>query len=102
MGTQMLDILEAFIKAKGYSFFRLDGSTGTTKRLALCKSYNEDRNRFIFLISTKAGAVGLNLTGANKVVLFDPAFNPAHDLQAQDRAYRIGQTRDVTIYRLFA
>ena len=55
---------------------------------------------FLFLISTKAGGVGLNITGANVVIVFDPNWNPSHDLQAQDRAYRIGQTRDVRVYRL--
>ncbi len=57
---------------------------------------------FAFLISTKAGGVGLNLTAANKVFIFDPNWNPAYDLQAQDRAFRIGQSRDVEVFRLLS
>jgi hypothetical protein len=63
-------------------------------------AFNSDPNQFVFLISTKAGGVGLNITSANKVVIFDPNWNPSYDLQAQDRAYRIGQQRDVEVYRL--
>lgn len=62
--------------------------------------FNSDPNQFVFLISTKAGGVGLNITSANKVVIFDPNWNPSYDLQAQDRAYRIGQQRDVEVFRL--
>lgn len=57
---------------------------------------------FCFLISTTAGGVGITLTAANKVVIFDPSYNPSSDLQAQDRAFRIGQQRDVTVYRFIA
>lgn len=64
--------------------------------------FNSDPNQFVFLISTKAGGVGLNITSANKVVIFDPNWNPSYDLQAQDRAYRIGQLRDVEVYRLIS
>jgi hypothetical protein len=62
--------------------------------------FNSDPSQFVFLISTKAGGVGLNITSANKVVIIDPHWNPSYDLQAQDRAYRIGQTRDVDVFRL--
>jgi hypothetical protein len=62
--------------------------------------FNSDPKQFVFLISTKAGGVGLNITSANKVVVVDPNWNPAYDLQAQDRAYRIGQQRDVEVFRL--
>jgi SNF2 family DNA or RNA helicase len=62
-------------------------------------AFNNDPRQFVFLISTKAGGVGLNITSANICVIFDPNWNPAHDLQAQDRAFRIGQTRDVSVYR---
>ena len=62
--------------------------------------FNSDPSQFVFLISTKAGGVGLNITSANKVVVVDPNWNPSYDLQAQDRAYRIGQSRDVEVFRL--
>ncbi|PCH43012.1 hypothetical protein WOLCODRAFT_144325 [Wolfiporia cocos MD-104 SS10] len=70
------------------------------KSMALIDQFHEDPDIFVFLISTLAGGTGLNLTGANKVVIFDPNWNPAHDLQAIDRAYRFGQTRDVSVFRL--
>jgi SNF2 family DNA or RNA helicase len=70
--------------------------------LKLTEEFNADQSIKIFLISTRAGGVGLNITGANKVVIFDPNWNPAHDLQAQDRAFRLGQKRDVSVYRLIA
>ena len=66
----------------------------------MCDAFNTDRTLKVFLISTKAGGMGLNLTGAQVVVIFDPSWNPAHDLQAQDRAYRIGQSQNVEVYRL--
>ena len=100
--TRVLDILESFLKAKGASFLRLDGSTKSNTRLDMCDKFNSDNSIFCFLISTKAGGVGLNLTGASRVVIFDPDWNPANDLQAQDRAFRIGQKQDVRVYRLIS
>ncbi|KAI5301542.1 hypothetical protein KEM55_001662, partial [Ascosphaera atra] len=64
--------------------------------------FNNDPRQFVFLISTRAGGVGLNITSANKVVVVDPNWNPSYDLQAQDRAYRIGQVRDVEVFRLIS
>ena len=98
--TRILDILKKFMDSKGVETLRLDGSTPSTSRLALCDKFNNDPKIFAFLISTKAGGVGLNLTGADRVVIFDPDWNPALDAQAQDRAYRIGQRKDVTVFRL--
>ncbi len=72
------------------------------ERTEVVDDFNNSAEQFVFLISTKAGGVGLNIVSANKVVIFDPNWNPAHDLQAQDRAYRIGQTRDVEVYRLIS
>lgn len=69
-------------------------------RARAVSNFNHSPMSFIFLISTRAGGVGLNITSANKVVIFDPSWNPSHDLQAQDRAYRIGQRRDVEVFRL--
>lgn len=98
--TRVLDILQAFVEARGYSFLRLDGHTKPSDRTELVNKFNTDSEQFIFLISTKAGGLGLNITGANVVVIFDPSWNPAYDLQAQDRAHRLGQTRNVSVYRL--
>lgn len=98
--TTLLNILESFISSRGYSHTRLDGSTRPEIRQQLVREFNSDPDIFIFLISTKAGGLGLNITGANTVIIFDPNWNPSHDLQAQDRAYRIGQTRDVRVFRL--
>mmetsp|Transcript_1162 Transcript_1162/g.3838 ORF Transcript_1162/g.3838 Transcript_1162/m.3838 type:complete len:504 (+) Transcript_1162:241-1752(+) len=101
--TQMLDILQDFVSSQGYSYLRLDGKTPTEKRTSLVDQFNADEsNVFVFLLSTKAGGVGINLVAATVVVIFDPNWNPAHDMQAQDRAYRIGQRHDVTVYRLIS
>jgi superfamily II DNA or RNA helicase len=101
--TRLLTILEHFLLQEGHTFSRLDGKTPTKQRKQLVDNFNApSSSTFIILISTRAGGVGLNLTGANRVVIFDPNWNPAHDLQAQDRAYRLGQGRDVTVYRLIA
>ncbi|KAL4236647.1 DNA excision repair protein ERCC-6-like 2 [Mactra antiquata] len=98
--TRVLDIIEQYLMSTGYEYRRIDGTVSSKKRMDIVREYNHDPNIFICLISTKAGGLGLNLTGANKVVIFDPNWNPTHDLQAQDRAYRIGQRRNVMVYRL--
>ncbi|KAK9899632.1 hypothetical protein P389DRAFT_164661 [Cystobasidium minutum MCA 4210] len=99
--TRLLDALEWWIEASNYNVVRLDGSTPADHRLTLCDQFNDPAGgQFLFLISTLAGGVGLNLTSANRVVIFDPNWNPVSDLQAMDRSYRWGQTRDVTVYRL--
>ncbi|KAK6170036.1 hypothetical protein SNE40_018524 [Patella caerulea] len=100
--TMMLDIVEVFLKDKGYKFFRLDGSTPVPERQKLIDDYNNDRSVFIFLLSTKAGGLGINLTAANTVILHDIDFNPYNDKQAEDRCHRMGQKRDVNIIRLIS
>ncbi|KAI3451384.1 hypothetical protein Pfo_008049 [Paulownia fortunei] len=100
--VRMLDILEKFIIRKGYSFSRLDGSTPTSLRQSLVDDFNSSPSKQVFLISTRAGGLGLNLVSANRVVIFDPNWNPAQDLQAQDRSFRFGQKRHVTVFRLLA
>ena len=100
--TTLLTILETYIESKGYSYCRLDGSTKVGARQEMVNQFNRDQGTFIFLLSTKAGGLGLNITGANTVIIFDPNWNPSHDMQAQDRAYRLGQTRDVTVFRLIS
>ncbi|KDQ54546.1 hypothetical protein JAAARDRAFT_397913 [Jaapia argillacea MUCL 33604] len=98
--TKLLDMLDFHLSSQSHGFVRLDGSTKQSDRMPMIDKFNQDPTIFVFLISTLAGGTGLNLTGANKVVVFDPNWNPAHDLQAMDRAYRFGQTRDVAVYRL--
>ncbi|KAL0045771.1 hypothetical protein WJX82_003975 [Trebouxia sp. C0006] len=98
--VRMLDIIEHLVIMTGYVYMRLDGSTKQQDRQTQVDQFNNSASVFLFLISTTAGGLGLNLTSANRVVIVDPSWNPAHDLQAQDRAFRIGQRRDVGVYRL--
>ncbi|VDN36504.1 unnamed protein product [Gongylonema pulchrum] len=78
----------------------MDGSTAVAKRQPLVEKFNKHDEIFIFLLTTRVGGLGINLTGANRVVIFDPDWNPSTDIQARERAWRIGQERSVTIYRL--
>ncbi|KAI0772497.1 P-loop containing nucleoside triphosphate hydrolase protein [Trametes elegans] len=100
--VKLLEMLEFHLESQSLTYVKLDGHTKQSDRMPLIDKFQEDPKVFIFLISTMAGGTGLNLTAANKVVVFDPNWNPAHDLQAMDRAYRFGQTRDVAVYRLLA
>lgn len=100
--VRMLDILEKFIIRKGYCFSRLDGSTPTNLRQSLVDDFNSSPSKQVFLISTRAGGLGLNLVSANRVVIFDPNWNPSQDLQAQDRSFRYGQKRHVVVFRLLS
>ncbi len=95
--TSMLDIFEKDLDAKKIKFIRLDGST--KNRQELVEQFNEDDSIKVFLISLKAGGVGLNLTAASSVFLYDPWWNPMAEQQAVDRAHRIGQTKKVNIYK---
>jgi Helicase conserved C-terminal domain len=97
--TRMLDVLERFLALHGHTYVRLDGSTGVERRQRLMDRFNSDNKLFVFILSTRSGGLGINLTGADTVIFFDSDWNPAMDAQAQDRAHRIGQTRDVHIYR---
>eukprot|EP00898_Chlorokybus_atmophyticus_P008693 jgi/Chlat1/8825/Chrsp91S08163 len=98
--TKMLDILESFISMHGYTYYRLDGSTRPEERQVLMQRFNTNPKIFLFILSTRSGGVGINLVGADTVIFYDSDWNPAMDLQAQDRCHRIGQTREVNIYRL--
>lgn len=98
--TTMLDILELYVQGKGYSYLRMDGTTAVGARMALIDRFNCDESVFLFLLTTRVGGLGVNLTGADKVILYDPDWNPSTDLQARERAWRIGQKRPVTVYRL--
>ncbi|KZV44967.1 protein PHOTOPERIOD-INDEPENDENT EARLY FLOWERING 1, partial [Dorcoceras hygrometricum] len=100
--TKMLDILEAFINLYGYTYMRLDGSTPPEERQTLMQRFNTNTKIFLFILSTRSGGVGINLVGADTVIFYDSDWNPAMDQQAQDRCHRIGQTREVHIYRLIS
>ncbi len=100
--VSMLKILSAHLEAQQTPFCYLDGSTKPRDRAAQVDRFQSDESITAFLISVKAGGVGLNLTGADTVIHFDPWWNPAVEAQATDRAHRIGQTKVVTAYRLLA
>jgi len=98
---QMLDIIESAVASAGYNYRRMDGNTSIAARMSLIDDFNdEDNGVFVFLLTTKVGGLGVNLTGANRVLLYDPDWNPSTDAQARERAWRIGQKKEVTIYRL--
>ncbi|XP_075697952.1 DNA excision repair protein ERCC-6 isoform X2 [Rhinoderma darwinii] len=97
---QMLHILEAFVLRKDYTYVKMDGSTTIASRQPLITKFNEDSSIFVFILTTRVGGLGVNLTGANRVVIYDPDWNPSTDTQARERAWRIGQTKQVTVYRL--
>ena len=75
--------------------------TAVSARQGLVQRYNEDPSVFVFLLTTRVGGLGVNLTGADRVLIYDPDWNPSTDTQARERAWRIGQLRNVTIYRYF-
>ena len=100
--TRMLDILETFLNYHGHRYLRLDGSTKIEQRQYLMERFNTDPKIFVFILSTRSGGIGVNLTGADTVIFYDSDWNPTVDSQAQDRCHRIGQTRDVHIYRLIS
>jgi len=100
-GVQMLNIIEDFVKSlDGFNYLRMDGGTNIKDRQGLVDQFNNDPNIHIFLLTTKVGGLGVNLTGANRVIIFDPDWNPSTDVQARERAWRLGQKKEVTIYRL--
>ncbi|OON13340.1 protein, SNF2 family [Opisthorchis viverrini] len=100
--TRMLDILEQFLAYHGHRYLRLDGATKVEHRQILMERFNQDAQIFVFILSTRSGGLGVNLTGADTVIFYDSDWNPTMDAQAQDRCHRIGQTRDVHIYRLIS
>lgn len=97
--TKVLDILEIFLNGLGYLYSRLDGATKIEERQLLTEKFNRDPRITCFILSTRSGGLGINLTGADTVIFYDNDWNPAMDKQCQDRCHRIGQTRDVHIYR---
>ncbi|OBA19005.1 hypothetical protein METBIDRAFT_61237 [Metschnikowia bicuspidata var. bicuspidata NRRL YB-4993] len=97
--TKVLDILEQFLNIHGYRYMRLDGATKIEDRQLLTEKFNRDPKIPVFILSTRSGGLGINLTGADTVIFYDSDWNPAMDKQCQDRCHRIGQLRDVHIYR---
>ncbi|SMN19704.1 similar to Saccharomyces cerevisiae YDR334W SWR1 Swi2/Snf2-related ATPase that is the structural component of the SWR1 complex [Maudiozyma saulgeensis] len=97
--TKVLDILEQFLNYHGYLYMRLDGATKVEDRQILTERFNSDDRVTVFILSSRSGGLGINLTGADTVIFYDSDWNPAMDKQCQDRCHRIGQTRDVHIYR---
>src|SRR3954469_13808854 len=99
--VRMLDILAQYLSLRGFQFQRLDGSTKSEVRQQAMEHFNApNSDDYCFLLSTRAGGLGINLMTADTVVLFDSDWNPQADLQAMARAHRIGQTRPVSVYRL--
>merc|ERR1719356_565714 len=99
--TALMTILEDYLNWRGYSYLRLDGTTKSDDRGDMLADFNKkDSDYFIFILSTRAGGLGLNLQTADTVIIFDSDWNPHQDLQAQDRAHRIGQKNEVRVLRL--
>ena len=99
--SRQLDILEEWAATlRGWPVCRIDGSVHADDRADAIESFNTKKSHKLFLLSTRAGGLGINLTAADTVILFDSDWNPQQDLQAQDRAHRIGQTKPVIVYRL--
>lgn len=99
--TRMMDILEDYFRLKGYQYCRIDGNTSGFDREKAMDDYNApDSEKFLFLLSTRAGGLGINLYTADVVILYDSDWNPQMDLQAMDRAHRIGQKKQVRVFRL--
>lgn len=98
--TRMIDLLEEYMSHRQYSYMRLDGSSKIHERRDMVADFQQRQDIFVFLLSTRAGGLGINLTAADTVIFYDSDWNPTVDQQAMDRAHRLGQTRQVTVYRL--
>ncbi|GAV74218.1 SNF2_N domain-containing protein/Helicase_C domain-containing protein [Cephalotus follicularis] len=97
---KMLNLIQESLMSKGYEFLRIDGTTKASDRLKIVNIFQEGSGAPIFLLTSQVGGLGLTLTKADRVIVVDPAWNPSTDNQSVDRAYRIGQTKDVLVYRL--
>ena len=98
--TRMIDLMEEYLTYRNYKYCRLDGSTKLEDRRDTVADFQQRPEIFVFLLSTRAGGLGINLTAADTVIFYDSDWNPTIDSQAMDRAHRLGQTRQVTVYRL--
>jgi len=97
---QMSEVIQVWLRQAGYSHLRLDNKTPVQRRLETIEEFNVNTDCFAMVLTTRIGGVGLNIIGADRVVLFDPDWNPMTDVQARERAWRIGQRKDVLVYRL--
>nr|AGC92693.1 DNA excision repair protein ERCC-6-like protein [Heliconius erato] len=98
----MLCILEQHLQKHKFEYLKMDGTVSVAQRQNLIKTFNENAKYLVFLATTRVGGLGVNLTGADRVIIYDPDWNPATDNQAKERAWRIGQQRNVTVYRLLS
>lgn len=98
--TRMIDLMEEYLTYRNYKYCRLDGSTKLEDRRDTVADFQQRPEIFVFLLSTRAGGLGINLTAADTVIFYDSDWNPTIDSQAMDRAHRLGQTKQVTVYRL--
>ncbi|KAL6593915.1 hypothetical protein ACP70R_048816 [Stipagrostis hirtigluma subsp. patula] len=98
--TKMLDILEDYMNFRKFKYFRLDGSSAISDRRDMVRDFQNRNDVFVFLLSTRAGGLGINLTAADTVIFYEIDWNPTQDQQAMDRTHRLGQTKEVTVYRL--
>jgi len=97
--TMLMDIMERYLKTRGHKYLRLDGQTPVQERQFFIDKFNKQQEIFIFILSTRAGGLGINLTAANTVIMHDLDFNPYNDKQAEDRCHRVGQTREVRVIK---
>lgn len=97
--VMVMNILECMLETLRIEFVRIDGTTRVEDRQAIMDTFHEREEIPVFLLSTKAGGAGINLACANKVIIFDSSFNPQEDVQAENRAHRVGQLRDVEVFR---
>ncbi|MBN3273312.1 INO80 ATPase, partial [Polyodon spathula] len=98
--TRMIDLLEEYMVFRKHTYMRLDGSSKISERRDMVADFQSRTDIFVFLLSTRAGGLGINLTAADTVIFYDSDWNPTVDQQAMDRAHRLGQTKQVTVYRL--
>uniref|UniRef100_A0A8C9X0H2 Chromatin-remodeling ATPase INO80 n=1 Tax=Sander lucioperca TaxID=283035 RepID=A0A8C9X0H2_SANLU len=98
--TRMIDLLEEYMVYRKHTYMRLDGSSKISERRDMVADFQSRTDIFVFLLSTRAGGLGINLTAADTVIFYDSDWNPTVDQQAMDRAHRLGQTKQVTVYRL--
>ncbi|KAJ0177029.1 hypothetical protein K1T71_007038 [Dendrolimus kikuchii] len=98
----MICLLEQYLQNQQFTYLKMDGTVSVGQRQNLIKTFNENPDYLVFLATTRVGGLGVNLTGADRVIIYDPDWNPATDNQAKERAWRIGQNRNVTVYRLLS